>query len=413
MDIPAPRQTDRRRLLWPIGVGAAVLSIFLFSRIDTVAPRVDFDRVVVDTVRRGTLVRTVRGPGTLEPENEVQIPAMTSGRVERRLVVLGERVEADDVLLELSNPEVSLELLEAERELARAELALVALETDHRLSRLAVAADAAELQGRIGDERRRAEALDRLADSGGATLTESAAAAEAYRRTATQLEITDRRRAVMDSAHAVATAAQRREVGRLRRIVEFRRDRMESMSVAAAAAGIVTELGVEQGQWVTAGTLLGRLVLEGGLKAIIRVPERLAAEVAPGQEVTIDLRGTIVEGAVRRVDPAASGGSVAVEVALPDSLPPGARPDLRVEGTVLLGRLPDVLHVGRPARAAADAQLSLFRLTEADRAERLEVQTGATSVERIEIRSGLDEGDVVVLSDLGELATAPIIRLER
>lgn len=413
MDIPAPSRPDRRRLLWAAGLGAGVLLFLLLSRLGTAAPGIGIDRVVLDTVRRGTLVRTVRGPGSLEPENQVQIPAMTSGRVERRLVVPGARVEAGDVLLVLSNPEVSLELLEAERELARAELELVDVEAEHRLNGLAAAADAAELEGRIGDERRRAEALGRLADSGGATLTESAAATEAYRRTATQLDIVDSRRAVLDSVHAAATVAQRREVSRLRRIVAFRRERVASMEVSATMAGVVTELNVEQGQWVTAGTLLGRLVLEGGLKAVVRVPERLAAEVAAGQAATIDLRGSAVEGTVRRVDPAASGGSVAVEVALPDSLPAGARPDLRIEGTIVLGRLPGVLHVSRPARATAEARLSLFRLTGSDRAERLDVQTGAASAERIEIRSGLDEGDVVVLSDLGELAAAPVIRLER
>ena len=413
MDIPAPREPRRRRLLWLGGVAGGVLLMFGLSRLGAAPPGVSMDRIVVDTVRRGVLVRTTRGPGTLEPENQLQIPATTSGRVERRLVVPGQRVEAGDLLLELSNPEVSLELLEAERELARARMQLVDLESRHELEVLAVASDVAALHGRIGDERRLSEALDRLAETGGASRAEAAAAEEAYRQTAEQIEIAARRRAVLDSTHAAAMKAQHDELSRLQLIADFRRDRVASMRVAAAAAGVVAELPVEQGQWVTSGTLIGRLILDGGLKAVVRIPERGAADVSPGQPARIDLRGSVVDGVVRRIDPSASGGTVAVEVALPASLPAGARPDLRVEGTIELGRLEDVLHVGRPARVSPDSRIGLFRLTGPDRAERIEVETGAASADRIEVRDGAAAGDIVILSDLGELSSAPVIRLER
>lgn len=367
----------------------------------------------MDTVRRGELVRTTRGPGTLQPERQLQVPAITSGRVERRLVVPGQRVDAREILLELSNPEVSLELLEAERELARAELQLVDIASRHELDELAVASDLAALRGRVGDERRLADALGRLAETGGATRAEASSASEAYDRTMEQIEIATRRLAVLDSTHGAAMDAQRREVARLERIAAFRRDRVASMRVSAAAAGLVADLPVEQGQWVTSGTLLGRLILDGGLKAVIRIPERSAADVAEGQPVRVDLRGSKVDGVVRRIDPSASGGTVAVEVALPDSLPPGARPDLGIEGTIELGRLPDVLHIARPARASPDSRVGLFRLVDGDRAERVDAGTGAASADRIEIRDGLVEHDVVILSDLGELSSESTIRLER
>lgn len=413
MDIPAPRQRDHRRVLWVAGLALGLIAAFGLTRLDSAAPRVSIDRLVVDTVRRGVLVRTTRGPGTLEPEHQLQVPAITSGRIERRAVVPGQRVAAGEILLELSNPEVSLELLEAERELARAELQLVDLDSRHELDALTVASDLAALRGRVGDERRLAEALGRLAETGGATRAEAAAAAEAYERTTEQIEIAIRRLAVLDSTHRAAIDAQRREVARIERIAAFRRDRVASMQVAAAATGVVAELPVEQGQWVTSGTLLGRLILDGGLKAVIRIPERGAADVTEGQPVRVDLRGSAVDGVVRRIDPSASGGTVAVEVGLPDSLPPGARPDLGVEGTIEVGRLADVLHIARPARATPDARLGLYRLTDVDRAERVDVGTGTASAERIEVRDGLDEGDVVILSDLGELSSEPILRLER
>lgn len=413
MDIPVPQQRDHSRVLWVAGLALGLIAAFGLTRLDSAAPRVSIDRLVVDTVRRGVLVRTTRGPGTLEPEHQLQIPAITSGRIERRAVVPGQRVAAGEILLELSNPEVSLELLEAERELARAELQLVDLDSRHELNALTVASDLAALRGRVGDERRLAEALGRLAETGGATRAEAAAAAEAYERTTEQIEIAIRRLAVLDSTHRAAIDAQRREVARIERIAAFRRDRVASMQVAAAATGVVAELPVEQGQWVTSGTLLGRLILDGGLKAVIRIPERGAADVTEGQPVRVDLRGSAVDGVVRRIDPSASGGTVAVEVGLPDSLPPGARPDLGVEGTIEVGRLADVLHIARPARATPDARLGLYRLTDVDRAERVDVGTGTASAERIEVRDGLDEGDVVILSDLGELSSEPILRLER
>lgn len=386
---------------------------FGLSRLGAAVPRVSTERLVIDTVRRGVLVRTTRGPGTLQPEQQLQVPAITSGRVERRLVVPGQRVDAGEILLELSNPEVSLELLEAERELARAELQLVDIESRHELDELAVASDLAALRGRVGDERRLAEALGRLAETGGATRAEAATASEAYDRTAEQIEIATRRLAVLDSTHGAAMDAQRREIARLERIATFRRDRVASMRVSAAATGVVADLPVEQGQWVTSGTLLGRLILDGGLKAVIRIPERSAADVAEGQPVRVDLRGSAVDGVVRRISPSASGGTVAVEVALPDSLPPGARPDLGIEGTIELERLPDVLHIARPARASPDSRVGLFRLVDEDRAERVDAGTGVASADRIEIRDGLNEHDVVILSDLGDLSSEPTIRLER
>ena len=386
---------------------------FGLSRLDAAAPRVSADRLVMDTVRRGLLVRTTRGPGTLQPEHQLQVPATTSGRVERRLVVPGQRVEVGEVLLELSNPEVSLELLEAEREMARAELQLVDIASRHELDELSVASDLAALRGRVGDERRLAEAFSRLAETGGATRAEASSASDAYDLTTEQIEIATRRLVVLDSTHGAAMDAQRREVARLDRIAAFRRDRVASMRVSAAAAGVVADLPVEQGQWVTSGTLLGRLILDGGLKAVVRIPEGSAADVAEGQPVRVDLRGSTVDGVVRRIDPSASGGTVAVEVGLPDSLPPGARPDLGIEGTIELGRLPDVLHIARPARASPDSRVGLFRLSDRNRAEHVDVVTGAASADRIEIRDGLSEDDVVILSDLGELSSEPMIRLER
>lgn len=413
MDIPAPRATNPRRTWWWIGAGIVGVLLAALSRLPAAVPEVAFDRVVMDTVRRGSFVRTARGPGTLEPENQVLVPALTSGRVERRLVVPGSEVSADEVLLELSNPEVRLELLDAERQLAQARLRLVDLRAGHRLDGLALESEVAGLKGRVGEERRLSEALAVLVETGGATETEAAAAREKFTQTTEQLAIAARRRAVMDSTHRAAVAAQADEISRLERIAAFYRDRVASLTVRAPAAGVVADLPVEQGQWVNSGSLLARLILEGGLKARIRVPERSANDVQSGQEATIDLRGSTVAGVVRRVDPSASGGTVAVEVAIVDSLPAGARPDLNVEGTIVLGRADDVLHVARPARATANGRFSLYRVDGSGTARRTDVAVGAVSADRIVVVDGLDEGDVVILSDLGDLASEPELRLQR
>lgn len=396
-----------------MGLAAGAILMVSLSRLGAADPSVRLDRVVIDTVRQGLLVRTTRGPGTLVPENQQQIPALTSGRVNRRLVVPGERVTSGQILLELSNPEVSLELLQAERELAQAEMQLVSLDSQHELDALAVASDVATLRGRLGDQRRLSEALSRLARRGGATESEASTASDAYESTVRQLDIADRRQVVLDSNHIAAIRAQQHEISRLARIALFHRDRVASLRVTAPEAGVLADLLVEQGQWVRSGELLGRLILDGGLKAVIRVPERSAAEVRPGLPATIDLRGSVVAGKVRRVNPSASGGTVVVEVALPDSLPLGARPDLTVEGTIELGRLADVLHMARPARALSNARLGLHRLIDGDRAELVDVGTGETSADRIVVRDGLSAGDVVIVSDLGILSSTPVIRLER
>jgi len=215
-------------------------------------------------------------------------------------------------------------------------------------------------------------------------------------------------RSVSDRTHAVGS-----QLEKLRAVAAFRKQLVDSMHVKAGGEGVLSELPLELGQWVTPGTLLAKVVQPGDLKAELRIPETQAKDVAIGQKVEVDTRNGIVPGQVRRVYPAASQGTVLVEVELQGPLPKGARPDLTVEGTIEIEKLPDVLYVGRPAGAQPESNVELFRLApNSDLAQRTRVALGRSSVNTIEVKSGLAEGDRVVLSDMSAWDSNETVRLK-
>ena len=188
---------------------------------------------------------------------------------------------------------------------------------------------------------------------------------------------------------------------RLRSIIQFHGQRAVSMRVVAGAAGVVQDFDLQVGQWVTPGTTLARVVEPGRLKAVLRIPETQARDLAVGQTASIDTRSGFVAGRVVRIDPAVQGGAVSVDVALDGELPRGARPDLSVDGTVELDRLASVLHIGRPAYAQSEGNASLWKLVDGGTAAvRVPVRLGRASVNTVEVMSGLAVGDQVILSDL-------------
>lgn len=227
-----------------------------------------------------------------------------------------------------------------------------------------------------------------------------------------RLDIEERRLAVISSSVDSQIALQRDQVQKLRAIAEFQKNRVASMRVTSPGAGTLQDLQLEVGQWVQAGQQLAQVVQQTRLKAVLNIPETQAVEVAVGQTATVDTRNGLIKGHVVRQDPQATNGTVSVDVAFDDSLPPGARPDLSIEGTIEIERLANVLHVGRPAYGQANSPVGLFKLVDNGHyAERVTVQLGRASVSDIEVRSGLKEGDKVILSDMSRYDTVDRVKL--
>lgn len=403
MDIPrAPVNRGRKRIVYGgIALAALVAMTVGLRSLKPAAPRVDRASVWIDSVQKGPLVIEVRGPGTLVPERIRYISAVTAGRVERRLAEPGQEVQPGTVLLELSNPDVQLEALESERQLTVAQADRVNLQTDLETQRLNQEAAVAGAKAAYQDAKRNAEAAEELAAKDLISTMEASRARDRVEELETRYRVEEQRLAVMVGAADSQLALQRAQVGRLHAVTEFQRGRIRSMKVLAGAHGILQELPLEVGQWAQSGATLARLVEPGKLKAVLRIPETQAKDVAIGQAAAIDTRNGIARGKVYRIDPAVQNGTVTVDVALGGELPRGARPDLSVDGTIEVERMDDVLHVGRPAYGQANSAVGLFKLTpDGTEATRVNVRLGRTSVNTVEVVGGLEPGDRVIISDM-------------
>ncbi len=414
MDIPRPKKKKKLPyVLAAVGV-LVLLGVTLgLGQLRAAAPTVPRDGVWVDAVKRGPMVRQVKGPGTLVPEYVRWLTADTAGRVEKILLRPGAQVKPDTVILELSNPDVQLQALEAERELAESQAQLVALKTELTNAGYDAEAAMATLEAETNDAQRRASYNANLLKKEYIAEVEAQQANERAEEMTKRLGLEKQRVEVIRDSQRQRVSAQLGNIERLRAVAQFRRNQVERLTVRAGETGILQELPLQLGQWVTPGTLLARVVKPERLKAELRIAETQARDVTVGQKVAVDTRNGIAEGTVARVAPGASQGTVLVEVSLPGELPRGARPDLTVEGTIELERLDDVLFVGRPAGAQSGATVSLFRMQNgSDEAERVQVQLGRSSVNTIEVLAGLNEGDQVVLSDMTQWDEAERVKLK-
>ncbi|MFP2961693.1 HlyD family secretion protein [Myxococcus sp. 1LA] len=413
MDIPKAKKPRRKPWVLAIGGACALLAVTVgLSRLRPAAPTVERASVWLDTVKRGPMVRQVKGAGTLVPEYIRWLTADTAGRVERIHVRPGATVKADTLLIELSNPDVQLQALEAERQLASVEADLIQVRMELETQRLAQEAMVAALINESAEAERRAsanEALHQKTLIGDLEERQTRDKAAELRR---RLALEEKKLHVVASSMKEQLTAQQGQVERLKAVARFRRAQVESMKVLAGEDGVLQDLPLELGQWVTPGVLLAKVVKPERLKAELRIAETQARDIQPGLKALVDTRNGVVEGQVARVAPAASQGTVRVEVSLPAELPRGARPDLTVEGTVELERLGNVLSVGRPAGAQPNATMALFRLMPgSDEAVRVPVQLGRGSVNAVEVLQGLQEGDQVVLSDMAAWDAVERVRL--
>ncbi len=416
MDIPRPEAARKRRikriLYTAISLAAVLIVTAWLSRLKPAAPSVERSTVWIDTVRRGPLLIQVRGLGTLVPEEIRWIPAATEGRVERILVKPGTPVEADTVLLELSNPELEQAALEAELQVKGAEAELADLRVRLERQLLDLKAAAASVQAEYSQAKLRAEADEELAREGLISSLDVKLSRVRAEELATRNEIEQKRLSISSESIQAQLAVQQARVDQLRALYQLRRSQVESLRVRPGIAGVLQQMQVEVGQRVSPGTILAKVAEPGRLKAELKIAETQAKDIQIGQPATIDTRNGVVAGRVVRIDPAVQNGTVTVDVALEGSLPKGARPDLSVDGTIEIEKLEEVVYVGRPAYGQPYSTIGLFRLeSDGQHAVRTQVKLGRTSVNSVQVLEGLGVGDKVVLSDMSAWDAFDRIRL--
>lgn len=405
MDIARPQllQAKRRKRI-TIGVISVVVlatATFLLSRLKPAAPTIERNLVWVDTVKRGPMVRQVRGLGTLVPEEIRWIAARTSGRVERIVIRPGAIVTAESVIVELNNPDVEQATANADSELKAAEAELTNLKVQLERGVLEAEAAAARTKSEYEQAKLRAEVNEELFKDGLVSPLELRLSRVTADESATRHAIEQKRFAFSKDSIAPQLAVKEAEVDRLRAKARLRREEFNALFVRAGVAGVLQQLPVEVGQQVQPGSNLARVADPSRLKAEVRVPETQAKDIQIGQVAVIDTRNGVVNGQVARIDPAVQNGTVLVDVTLSGELPRGARPDLSIDGTIELERLNDVVFVGRPAFGQEKSTVGIFKLDAAGiYATRAQVQLGRSSVNTIEVVGGLQPGDRVILSDM-------------
>jgi HlyD family secretion protein len=403
----------KRAAYWGAAVAGVLLATLGLSRLKPAAPSVERSTVWTGTVKRGLMVRQVRGLGTLVPEEIRWIPALTEARVERIVVFPGTTVAADTVILELSNPELELQAREAESELRAAEAEYTELRVRLESQRLDQEATAARVQAEYQQAKMRYTADEQLAKEGLIAAVNLQISQVAAEELAKRDQLEQQRLAIAGESVDAQLAAHRARVEQSRALARLRRSQVEALNLRAGIEGVLQQVPVEVGQRVTPGTNLARVARPDRLKAEVRIAETQAKDVQLGQSVSVDTRNGVIPGKVARIDPAVENGTVTVDVALEGPLPKGARPDLTVDGTIELERLEDVLYVGRPAQGQGDSVVGLFRLVPGtDEAVRTRVALGRASVSTIEVLEGLAEGDEVILSDTSSWDAHDRIRLD-
>jgi HlyD family secretion protein len=405
MDIPRKSQARRRlvkRIVYGIIFLGAIggISWYVF-RLKPADPSVERATVWIDTVKRGPMLRQVRGLGTLVPEEIRWVPAVTEGRVERRLVFPGTRINADTVILELSNPQLQQETLNAEWDWKAAQSSYEDLKVKLESQQLNQEAEAARIESEYNQALLRHEADAELMKLGlvpELTVKLEKVTAE---QLGGRLTIEKKRLEINKESTRAQLAVQQTKVEQLRAVYELKKSQLDQLKVRAGVSGVLQLLPVEVGQRVAPGANLARVADPRRLKAELKIAETQAKDILIGQPSQVDTRNGIIQGHVVRIDPSVQNGTRTVDVALEGELPKGAVPDLSVDGTIVLESLSDVVYVGRPVQGQPDSQVGLFKLeSDGKAASRVVVKLGRSSVSTIEIREGLRPGDQVILSDM-------------
>ncbi|MBI2689732.1 MAG: HlyD family efflux transporter periplasmic adaptor subunit [Acidobacteria bacterium] len=418
MDVPR-EGAAKKRLIKRIIAGVVVLAVaggvtYWLGKLQPAAVTVEFSTVWPDTVKRGPMLRNVRGMGTLVPEEILFVPAISEGRVEKIFQRAGAIVRADTILLELSNPELQLAAFDAEWQVKAAEATTRDLKVKLESQRLDQVSAAARVQSEFSQAKLTAdrdEALIKLGLKSDLEFKLSKAKADEL---AGRSKIEDQRVANFAESVEAQLAAQKVQIEKLRAAWDLKKQQVQQLKVRAGAAGVLQQMAVEEGQKVLPGAVLAKVAQPTKLKAELKIAETQTKDLLIGQQATIDTRNGLIPGHVVRIDPAAINGTVTVDVKLEGPLPLGARPDLSVDGSVDLERIADTVYVGRPVYGQPNSTITLFKLVPGtDEAIRVPVKLGRGSVNHVEIVEGLAVGDTVLLSDLSQHDSQNRIKLKR
>ena len=394
----------RRAVYVVLALGAVGAISVALARLKPAAPTVERSTIIIDTVKRGPFVRQVNGLGTLVPEEIVWIPAVTSGKVEKRLVQPGTTVSPETVIFELSNQELQQQLQDSELQLKSAEAEYNNRKVELETQLLNQRAAAATVESDYQQAKQDAEANETLSKEGLVSELVMKRTKIRSAELATRTELERQRITMTTEAMKTQLAVSQSTLDQRRALVELRRKQVQDLRVRAGMHGVLQQLAVEVGQQVTPGTNLARVSNPNKLKAQVRIAETQLKDMRIGLPATIDTRNGIIPGHVIRVDPAAQNGTVTVDVSLEAALPPGARPDMSVDGRIELERLDDVLNIQRPTFGQENSTIKLFKLESDDQhAELAAVEIGRTSVTTVEIVRGLKVGDKVIVSDTSQL----------
>ena len=417
MDIP--RTIDfRKRRIRRVGLVLACLAVVLattlgLARLKPAAPTVDRSTVWIDTVKRGPMDIQVRGLGKLVPERVLWIPAQVDGRVAQKLALPGMAVKPDTVLLKLTSPTIEQAALDAQWQMKAAEAEYNSLKAQLAGQLLDQQSSAATAKSEYLQSKLQAQRDQQLAEAGlGPSLTAQLSEAKAQ-AAATRNQIAGRQVGELSNSIQAQLAAQQAKIEQLRALYNLKKSQLDSLTVRAGAAGVLQELPVEAGQQVTAGTTLAKVAQPNHLKAQLQIAETQAKDLQLNQQAEIDTHNGVIPGHVIRIDPAVQNGTRTVDVKLDGPLPPGAVPDLSVDGTIEIEHLGNVVYVGRPAFGQPQSTVGLFKLTDGGKqAVRVNVKLGLASVNTVQILSGFDVGDEVILSDMSRWDGFDRIRLE-
>jgi HlyD family secretion protein len=417
VDIARPASVAKKKKIRRIIFATASIIViggitYAVSRLKPAAPSVDRAAVWVDAVRRGPMVRAVRGSGTLVPEDIRWIPARTSGRVERIVLRPGATVTPGTIILELSNPELQQQVKDAQLAYQSAQANFENRKTELERSLLNQQADVATAKSNYEDAALTLEANEKLFKEGLISeiqvkqfRSREAELKNRWNMATKQLELA---RASVKSQMAPQESA----VDQARAQFALRTQQLDELHVRAGMSGVLQQVPVEVGAQVGPGTNLARVANPTQLKAEVRIAETQTKDIRIGQAAEVDTRNGIIKGRVSRIDPSATGGTVGVDITLEEALPAGARPDLSVDGTITIEKLDNVIYTGRPAFGQEHSIVSLFKLVgDTGEAVRVQVKLGRSSVNQIEIVEGLQPGDQVILSDMSAQDAYDRIRL--
>ncbi len=405
MDIQRPDQSKKRRrnrILYSIAAVVVLAAISLaVSRLQPAPPTVDKGTVYIGTVHRGNMLRQVRGLGTLVPEEISWIPAQSAGRIEKRLVLPGTAVQANTVLLVMSNPSLIQQALSAKYAYKAAQANYNNLKAQLDAQVMAQRATLAQAVSSLRQSQVQLNSDRALAKKGLVSQVDFQVSEAKNQGLATDAEMEQQRLVADRNSEQAQLAASQTKIAQAQAEYDLQRSLVEDLNVRAGIAGVLQDLPVQVGQQVHAGDVLAKVAVPQKLKAQLQIDQTDAKDIALGQPAKIDTHNGIIPGRVTRIDPAVQNGTVTVDCALLGPLPPGARPDLSVEGTIQLQLLKNVIYVGRPAFGQANSQITLYRLVDGGRqAVQTKVDVGQTSVNDIQILRGLQPGEQVILSDM-------------